>query len=200
MSLVVAAHDTGVLQPLVRVVGWFFCAVAAIALTWRGRAPKWEPAEEDLSGAPAKVAGLICVVVLAVMWVRLGSAGHSQTLVVLAGSFAAACLLAVIVYGILIGTHVYNREVSLEAEKSTHRKIIGGLWLRRGPKQELKRHEAYTIQKMLSKAGYDPDVLWSRTSRSLAKTLFALAYITLTVCGTLAVAAIGIFLLANHVG
>jgi hypothetical protein len=199
MLSIVAAHDAGSLHPLIRVTGWVFTTVVALGATWRGRSTKWEPAEEDLTGAPAKVSGLVCAAILALIWGTQASPEHSHTLAVITISCVAVCVIAMIGYGLLIGTHVYDKEVSELPNTTTHRKIVAGLWLRPAAKKK-REDENLTIQTMLEKAAFDEDELWTRLSRTLAKTLFAVAYIVFTVCGTLAVAGIGMFLLVKHIG
>lgn len=45
------------------------------------------------------------------------------------------------------------------------------------------------MQRLLEGAAYEIDKVWSRPSRQLAKTSFVLAYLGLTISGTIALAA-----------
>jgi hypothetical protein len=196
MLLAEAAQDTGTLAPVVKAAGWLISAVAAIGLTWRQRA-HWEPAEEDVSQGPARVGGLLSAVALALIWTLLATTGHRGTLAVTAITLAALSLLALLGYGYLIATQLYDKLI-MSGPDTTRIIIIGGF--RRTPAATAKLAERtdLTVQTLLADAAYDPDLVWPRPSRALAKMSFTAAYLLLTVCGTLALSTAAILLIVGH--
>jgi hypothetical protein len=68
---------------------------------------------------------------------------------------------------------------------------VGGFWKRGEAKRDQAKRK-WTTQEALEGAAYDPDVLWSPTSRGLAKLCFIVGYLGLTICGTVALAAAAI--------
>jgi hypothetical protein len=187
--LAIDSSDAGPLAPVVIGAGWLITAAAGVALAWRGRTD-WEPAEEDVSRGPAKVGGVICAVALGLIWILLGSSsGHRTALVWIAATTAAVCFLSLAFYGYLIAVHVYDKVVAVGPEQSKTMKIIGGFRLTRQAAKKLNELDNVTVQNLLRGANYDPDLLWSRQSRAIAKLAFSTSYIALTICGTLALAA-----------
>jgi hypothetical protein len=61
--------DYGPVGNLVATAGTLVAVVGALALAWRGRG-RWEPSEEDISTGPQRVAGLVAVAGLVLLWVR----------------------------------------------------------------------------------------------------------------------------------
>lgn len=192
--MLVAAAETGSLAPLVEAAGWLMSASIAIGLTWRRRA-KWEPIEEDVGQGPARVGGLVCAVGLALLWTQLGDQENRDTVLTIAIVCAATCVVALLGYGYLIATHVYERLVSTQSNTHHTEKIIGGFWLSPAAVETKSARRELTIQNVLTGAAYDPDLVWSRASRALAKAVFVLAYIVLTASGTLALSAAAMLLI-----
>jgi hypothetical protein len=188
--------DYGSLTPVVVAGGSVVSAVAALGLAWRGRA-KWEPAEEDLSRAPAQVSGLISAVILVLLWVFFGKDGSRGILAVIAGVAAAITLISAIVYGVLVAVYVYDRLVSVQSDTSTTIKIIGGFRFTAQADKVREKNPGLTTQELLKGAAYDPDRVWPRSSRALMKAAFTLSYVGLTMMGTTALAATAILLLRS---
>jgi hypothetical protein len=180
----VAAQDYGVLTDLVAAAGSLMAATGAIGLAWRRRAD-WEPSEEDIPKGAQRVAGLLAAVAIALLWAKwhdpppdLGPLDR------LAIGVAAATLVSLLIYGYLVGTQTYTKVDGTGAEKG----IIGGFWMRTNAKRK-RDEEQITTQQLFEGSAYNPDLLWSRPSRQLAKLSFQLAYIGLVGCGTVALAA-----------
>lgn len=191
-------HEYGTLTSLVKVIGAMMSSGVAIGLAWRGRT-NWEPAEEDVSRGPQKVAALLTTVSISLLWALRADTTFIPSLTRFAVSNAIVCLIALIVYGILIGTFTYSASLVTASGQRAKVKIIGGLWLLRGLRAQLSTSTpSKTIQEYLDGTGGDPDHVWAKFSRALAKATFVLAYIALTFCGTLALAAAGIIVLLTQ--
>jgi hypothetical protein len=191
-SVLSGSHDYGPLTNLVGTVGSIVAAAGAIALAFRGRT-KWEPSEEDISKGPQKVGGLLAAVLIVLIWVLLSDAAHFTLLVRYAISLAALCVLSLLVYGFLVATQTYYVVVAARPNETEKKNIIAGFWLTLEARESRRRNKV-TTQALLAGAAYDPDVLWSRVSRGLAKMLFVLFYLGLTVSGTLALTCAAIIL------
>jgi hypothetical protein len=188
--------DFGTLAPLVQAAGWLMSASIAIALTWRRRA-KWEPSEEDVPQGPARVAGMLTAVAVALVWVRMSEIAYLNQLTVLAITTALAAMLFLLAYGFLVTTNTYVVLTSPALNQVKETKIIGGFSLMPHAKAKTGGKTARTVQEVLAGAGYDVDKVWPRASRAAAKAGFVVCYIGLTVCGTIAItAAAMMFLLA----
>jgi hypothetical protein len=80
----------GVLSETVALSGSLIGAASAIGLAWMRRA-RWLPPEEAVPGATAKVAALVCAVVIGVLYVRKQEIGLG-----LFAWIAVGCLLITI--------------------------------------------------------------------------------------------------------
>ena len=176
-------QDFGPLAGLVGTVGSIVAAVGAIALTWRGRT-RWEPSEADVASGPQRVGGLVNVVLIAVLWAATRPAGTPAVLPVLAIGLAAVTVAALLGYGFVTSTQTY-------ADQKRRRKVIGGFELTAEARREIRKQKL-TVQQYFDGVAYDPDEVWPRSSRALAKLVFVLLYLLLVVSGTVAVAAAAI--------
>lgn len=188
--------DYGALTPVVAGVVSAFAALGAIGFAWRGRA-NWEPAEEDLSRGPAKVGGVVSVVVLAVLWVFVGKGGSLAPLGWIAGITGLITVVSLITYGLLVNSYLYDRIVSEKPEESRTIKIVAAATFTPYAKASMAKEPDLTIQELFAGSAYDPDKIWPRSARGRMKAAFALSYIGLTVFGTTAVAATAMLLIAS---
>jgi ABC-type uncharacterized transport system substrate-binding protein len=181
--------DYGIFTDLVKGAGFLVSATTAIGLTWRGRA-RWEPSEEDIPRGPQKVAGLASAVALAFLWSFYADSSHLPGLKLISTWSVGSCILGLIIYGYLISVQTYYGPHALSGPgvtDSPRRKIIGGLWLLPGPRRLARRTaNPITTQEQLDNSDHNPDKIWSRPSRGLAKTTFVVFYLVLTVAGTVA--------------
>jgi hypothetical protein len=190
--------EYGVLTDLVSGAGSLIAVAGALALGWRGRIKKWEPSEEDIDRGPQKVGSLVVVIAIAILWTQTRNPSFLPFLNNLAFSLVATTVVALIVYGILVGVFTCDKKSAAGGKLETKR-IIGGFWLTRQAKHTLARKEMedppvfLTKQELLFGAGYDPDKVWSRFSRAL-KAAFVIAYLALTASGTIALACASIIL------
>jgi hypothetical protein len=186
-------NEYGVLAQVVSAAGAIMAAAAAIALSWRGRA-RWEPWEEDVSKGPQKVGGLVAAVIIAILW-AISAPEDEGFLIRLALWLLGGVVLFLVLYGYLVGVQTYEKEVVVDGNsnppKVETKKVIGGLTLTPAAKSTIAE-EKITIQQYFQGTAYDPDHVWTRPSRAVAKQLFVLGYIGLVATGTivLAVAAI----------
>jgi hypothetical protein len=182
--------EYGALSSLVSGAGTLIAAAGALALGFRGRA-KWEPSEQDVDRGPQKVGGLLIAVTIAVLWTQTRNLESlpflTRTAFILVGSTVAA----LIVYGILISVFSYDRSTAPGGE-IVKEKIIGGFWLTKAAKNARDNAAnanppvTLTPQELLHGAGNDPDKVWPRLSRALAKAAFVIFYLALTASGTIA--------------
>ncbi len=161
--------------------------VSALWLTWRGRAT-WEPWEEDVPQGPQKVAGVLCAVVICILWFSSDSSPASF-FTYLAIICAVLTVIFLVVYGYLIGVQTYTKVIVVDAARGTteEKKVTGGFRLTADAQEAIKEHKL-TVQTFFEGTAYDPDVVWTRPSRAAAKQLFVLSYIGLVACGTVALA------------
>jgi hypothetical protein len=182
----VIAADYGPLGNLVATAGAVVAAGGAIGLAWRGRS-RWGPSEEDVPGGADKVGALLATLAIVLMWADWRSDDHIGSLEAVAIGLGIGAGVAFLAYIYLIGVQTYD----VPAGAGPSRKIIGGFWLT--PRARKARQENdVSVQELLAGAAYNPDRLWSRPSRQLAKLSFQVCYLALTTCGTVALAAAAI--------
>ena len=175
----------GLLTGLVDDIGALIAAAGAIILAFRGR-NRWEPCEEDIPKGPAKISGSLTAAGIAYLWYR------SETLFD-AGIFFSVllyCAIGVVVgfltYVMLITVFTFDRAIAVSTTEIRTEKIIGGFWLHKLARQEMRNRDgAPTTQKLLEGAAYDVDKVWPRFARGLAKISFILAYLLVIISGSL---------------
>jgi hypothetical protein len=132
---------------------------------------------------------LIAGVVIALLWAT-SEAQHTSWLVTLAISALLASLLFLVVYGYLTGQLTYIQEVVIGTGKSRRvkeKKIIGGFRLTNKAQEQVSQGHV-DLQDYFKGTAYKPDLVWVRSSRSLAKQLFVISYIGLVALGTISLA------------
>ena len=177
--------EFGPLTGLVGTVGSIFAAGVAIALTWRGRA-RWEPSETDIAKGPERVGGLVTAVLIVILFVVTRPQGSVGLLPVLAILLLVVCVASLLAYSYITGTNTYD-------DAKRDRKIIGGFKLTPRAKREMRARKL-TEQRFFGTVDFDPDEVWPRSSRSLAKLVFVALYLLLVVSGTVAIAAAAILI------
>ena len=185
--------DYGTLAPLVKAVGWLVSAGAAIAFSWRGRSD-WEPSEEDVSKGPAKVGGLVTTVLVGIIWAQMATEAYRNDLVQLALWLLGGTVVSLLVYGFIISTMTFDKVYVTAPSTTATRKVLGGFKLTERAR-EIKKTRHLTTQEVFKGAAYDEDKVWVRGWRALAKALFVICYIGLTVSGSIALTCAAILLL-----
>jgi len=178
--------DLGPFTNLVATAGSILAMGAAIGLGWRRRT-KWEPAEEDIAGGPQKVGGLLGAVTIAIIFGTMNDAAHVPVLSKWAFHLLVLTTASLITYGLLVSLLTYYIEIVIGNQQIRRVNIIGGFWIKKGIRRKIGREEV-TIQEFLKGTAYNVDAVWPRLARALAKQSFVLAYLGLTVCGTVALA------------
>lgn len=170
----------------VSTAGSLVAAASAIRLAWQGRT-RWEPSEEDVHTGGQRVAGLLSVVAIVLMWVQLRGPEHARELnKILIGAVLAAAILFLL-YSFLLGLQTYMLYPGLPGET----RIIGGFRLMPNARAQRKRRHVGN-QKLLQNLDYEPDAVWTRPSRQFAKTACIALYMGLIAAGTIALAAAAI--------
>lgn len=186
----------GVMTDIVRSSGAIIATSLAIGQAWRGRT-SWEPSEEDVSRGPQKVGSLAAAVLIVIVWAQTGPSTKGGVVAALAAALVASTIVFLIVYGFVVATQTYERVIVVGGDVVTQ-KIVGGYVLTARAKERLKQDDL-TVQELLKGAAYDPDKIWTRPSRALAKSTFVVSYLGLTICGTVALAS-GAVLVGRTVG
>jgi hypothetical protein len=187
-----AVKDYGPLTQLVGLVACASSAAWAILASFRGRA-KWEPSQEPLPKGPRKVAGAGTALFVVIIWVLFNSPNDIHILIPLGIVSFCLCLLFLLFYRFLIPVYTYTKVVDVSPDNEKEIKILGGLWRKKEAIEEQAK-ERVTTQQYLKGVGYDEECIWSRTSRELTNTLFAIAYIALTIFGGIALTCGGMLL------
>jgi hypothetical protein len=182
--------EYGPLAGLVASVGALLAAAGAIRLAWM-RTSDWTPPEDDVPAAPAKVTSLLTAVAVAGFWFETGKSLTSRDLEKIAIIAGILTVIALVIYAIMMGVFVYERQVARpDGNGVDTKKTVGGFQLTPAAKQGLA--EAKTVQRLFAGAAYDPDLLWPRFSRSLVKTVLMLSFIALLLCGSIAISCIAL--------
>jgi hypothetical protein len=181
----------GPLAGVVGTVGAILSAGGAITLAWK-RGADWLPPEDDVPKGPARVAGVLTTIAIAAMWLETGRALYARDLERISGICAVITVLALLTYVFLMNVFVYQRRMINRGGHEESRRIIGGFCLTAAARTGLQ--QATTIQRLLDGAGNDPDLVWTRASRAMAKICFIVAFLGLQVGGSLAISAIALSL------
>ena len=186
--------------PLAKLVGLVFCASSAgwaILASFRGRA-KWEPSQESLPNGPRRVAGAGTALFIIIIWVTLNKPEHVSVLIKLGVTTFALCVFFLLFYRFLIPVYTYTK-LTITNKGTVETKVLGGLW-RKKEAVEGEKKQRVTTQKYFKGVAYEEDSVWPRPARELANTLFAIAYIGLTICGALALTCGGMLLFIHGTG
>jgi hypothetical protein len=181
----------GPLAGVVGTVGAILSAGGAITLAWK-RGADWLPPEDDVPKGPARVAGVLTTIAIAAMWLETGRGLDARDLERISGISAATTVLSLLAYVFLMSVFVYQRRVINQSGQEESRRLIGGFLLTSAARTGLQ--QATTVQRLLDGAGNDPDLVWTRASRAMAKICFIVAFLGLQVSGSLAVSAIALSL------
>jgi len=188
--------DYGTLAPLVKAAGWLASSAAAITFTWKRRV-KLEPSEEDVPNGSRRIAGLLSAVSVGYIYAQLSTSDAIPALgrVLLVSSLTALAVFLVYLY--LIGAKTYDVVYATGVNTSEKRRVIGGFRFLDSAKQVMAKR-GINPQQCLEGRRYDPDKVWTKESRALAKVAFTLCYILLIVSGTCALSCAAILLLLKR--
>jgi len=183
--------NLGQYAQLVAAAGTLIAVGAALIQSWRKRAT-WEPVEEDLPLLGQKLAGLFVSLAVATLWYRYqanldSSADFLNAAWILAGALCCFVLL----YALLMGVFVFEREIVTGNKKVSKQKIVGGFLLTPAARDSRTKHQV-TIQELFRGAAYDADKVWTKFSRAIVKLLMAFSYVGVVFTGTVTLASASI--------
>ena len=180
--------EYGDLLPLVKAAGWLISAAWALIFGWRGRSKRWAPSEEEIPGAPSRIAGLLTAVLLGVLWFQETSdITQGRWLLPILWVSVAVTVVAFLLNNFALTTLMYER-VEAQHNQPVTTRIVGGLWLT-PEAREVRRKVHDTIQNIFAGNEYVTDRVWPRPARAFAKVLFIIFYLLFTVGGSAALAA-----------
>lgn len=173
--------DYGVLAPIVADAGSVMAAGVALVLAFRGRS-RWEPSEQDVPNGGQRVAALVAIVIVVLVWLQYRSPDNAGGLNVIVITSACLATVSFLVYSFLVGSHTYKL---YEGVKGAEMRIIGGLRLTDEAEKARRKHKVGE-QRLLQGLAYDPDRVWTRGSRAMIKTVVAAAYMLFLAGGAIA--------------
>jgi hypothetical protein len=177
-----STQDYGVSAQLVAVAGSLAAAAAAISLAWMKRT-KWQPPETTLPQASSRMASLIAMVCIAILYVFASRIG----IVYLALVTVVFLLIGIVALVITIGTNVkYSFYFPLPQQESN--RILGGSTLT-PEAQRIANEHGQVPQQMLEDAHGRKDLIWTRESQALVAQKSVAGYIALIGFGTCSLAA-----------
>ena len=180
--------EYGDLLPLVKAAGWLISAAWALIFGWRGRSKRWAPSEEEIPGAPSRIAGLLTAVLLGVLWFQETSdITQGRWLLPILWVSVAVTVVAFLLNNFALTTLMYER-VEAQHNQPVTTRIVGGLWLT-PEAREVRRKAHDTIQNIFAGNEYVADRVWPRPARAFAKVLLITFYLLFTVGGSAALAA-----------
>lgn len=133
---------------------------------------------------------------ITLLWLT-SSPGDVAFLIRLALCLLFLTIVFLLIYGYIVSIQTYEIEVvtsdSTVPSNVERKKVIGGFKLTEHAQNTISKKKL-TVQKFFQGTGYDPDAVWTRSSRALAKQAFAIGYMGLISSGTIALAVVAILM------
>ena len=167
---------------IVAIAGSLSSSVMAISLSFLGRS-KWQPPEEALPRASARLAALLAMVVLALLYVFGAKLGLIWVAVVTVVFF----FVAVISLWTAIKTNTKYSFYWPEQEIEINRRLGGDVLTAQAKK--IKDAKQQTEKQMFQDAQGDKDLVWTRESQAAVQFRSTLSFILLIGFGTCTLAA-----------
>lgn len=181
--------DYGVLANIVGTVTSLAAAGGAITLAFTKRA-KWQPPEEAVPKAVSRVAGLVTMVGVALLYAFSTTLGVGWLAAITVGGLA----LTVGALSVAITTNIkhacYWPEDPIEANRH-----LGGDVLT-GEASRIARERGLKLQQLFADAQGDKDLVWTRDSQAAVHIRSTLSYILLIGAGACSLAAAGMLVAA----
>lgn len=187
-------NDYGPLATIVAYAGNLGAAAVAMRVAWTGKATKWEPEIPELAKAPTRVAGLLALLAIAVLFVRTRTGDDFDWLLWLMGWAGGITLLAFLAYLFLVMTLVFTCD-------DNGPKTVRGYWLTPTAKKVLAGDSDHLLpgqppphndKEFFCGSGRSADRVWPDSARALAHISLVLAYILFIAPGTIAVSSASI--------
>jgi hypothetical protein len=175
-------NEYGIFAPIVANAGALMAAAIAIGLAFT-RGARWQPPEEELPNSVTRMAGLLCAVVIALLWrlgqERLGAGGLG---------IVAAAGVGLAMVGFLATTYL-NTVFAFPLR--TGGRILGGYRLTEEAEriQRTKAMRGITAKRLFETGGEDPDKVWTRSSRALVRVGSAVTYLAFLAGASIGLAA-----------
>jgi hypothetical protein len=174
--------DYGVFANIVAIGGSLASAAAAFQLAFQKRA-KWQPPEEAVPAGTSRVAGLVAMVFVALIYVfgaRIGDVRMGIITVVLL-VFAIVSLL------VAIRTNIENSYYYPDRTEASRK--LGGTVLTDESARILKEQQGMTAQQLFADSQGEKDRVWTKASQANVNVKSTLSFIGLIGFGTCALAA-----------
>jgi hypothetical protein len=182
--------DPGPFAPLVGYVGAILAAAYLVGVLWRGRTQPWRSPDEDLPGTVQKVFGLLSGIGIVGLWLYTTPETMKEVFRI-SVYLGIILLIGYLAYAFSLGALVLTRYVAVSSSAVKAEKVVGGIWLKSAARTSMKKNKVRSRQTLFEGASYEPDFLWSRTSRGVAKTFLLFLFIVIMVSGTLAISGAG---------
>jgi hypothetical protein len=169
--------DYGVFATAVATAGALSSAAAAISLAFMKRS-KWQPPEEAVPNGAARLAALLSMVVIAVLYV-FGSRMGSIALAALTVGFLIIAIVALVV---VISNSIKYSYYYPPAESEANRRLGGSVLTPEAAK--IAKQKGRSIKQLFEDAQGDKDLVWTRESQSAVSIRTTLSFIGLIGFGT----------------
>jgi hypothetical protein len=150
-----AEPDYGVLTDVVAIAGSLIAAATAIRLAWMRRA-RWMPPEETVDGAVAKVTGVICAVLIGLLFLL-----RHQISLMLMATIAIGCLVLTIVtliMSIYVNTkYSYTRTTNDSRTTTRETRFLGGSMLTQEAASKRRKENPPSVQQLFDYSHNRPE-------------------------------------------
>jgi hypothetical protein len=173
--------DYGVFAQIVGIAGSLASAAAAIRLAFMKRS-KWQPPEEAVPAGASRLAALVAMVFIALLYVfgaRLGDVRLGIITVIL----LAIAILSLV---IAIRTNIVNSYYYPNNDEASRK--LGGTTLTDEAAQ-IRQTRGLTVQQLFTDAHGDKDLVWTKSSQATVSIMSTLSFIGLIGFGTCTLAA-----------
>jgi hypothetical protein len=155
---------------------------AALFYLWGRRMERWRPPDEDLPGTAQTVVLLLCGVGMVLQW-YFAVPDYTGWMLVVVSALAVACVACFLRYNSLLGTYTYTKKVATGPKSTRDVRILGGRDILSDAEKK-RRQQGIDTQTLFEGAAYNPDLLWSRSSRQWVKQRVLVFFILTLVLGT----------------
>jgi hypothetical protein len=171
----------GVFANLVAIAGSLASAAAAITLAFMKRS-KWQPPQEAVPAAASKLAGLLAMIVIALLFVFAAAVGLAWVALVTVLFFAVAII------SLVVAIKTNTKYSFYYPKKREQDRKLGGDELT-PEAARIQREKGLSEQQMFEDAQGDKDLVWTKDSQAAVGIRSTLSFIGLIGFGTCSLAA-----------
>lgn len=199
--MILLQTDPGLFAPVVGYVGAIFAAIFLIQRMAMSKTGIWKSPEEDLPETAPRIVAIISGIIMVFVWLY-ASPDTMDTLFTIAITCGIILVISYLIYYFCISVFVYKKEkkVANTVNETESVDIIGGFLLKKSAKETKEKKKIASTQELFAGAAYDPDKLWSRTSRSLTKTVIIFLFLVIMVSGTIGITSAGFAVQVDQTG